>query len=178
MKDLGEMHYYLSIELWKEDGKNLITQSKYINELIIRFNMSECNLVSTPFKQNVKLFNYDDTKEVNVTLYQQLVGSLNYLTTKRSDISYSISILSQFMAKPHENHWKVVKRFIRYLTRIVDFGIEYNNHLNVELTCYSYSNWEGDLDDIKPAAEYAFSIGSRIMSWSTKKPPIVSLFLN
>jgi hypothetical protein len=70
MKDLGEMHYYLSIVVWKEDGKNLITQSKYINELIIRFNMSECNLVSTPFKQNVKLFNYDDTKEVNVTLYQ------------------------------------------------------------------------------------------------------------
>jgi hypothetical protein len=70
MKDLGQMHYYLGIEVWREDGNTLITQSKYTKELIRRFNMSECSIVSTPLEHNVKLCNDDDTKEVNGTLYR------------------------------------------------------------------------------------------------------------
>jgi hypothetical protein len=68
------MHYCLGIEVWREDGKTLITQSKYTKELIRRFNMSECNPMSTPLEQNVKLCNDDDTKEVNGTLYRHVGG--------------------------------------------------------------------------------------------------------
>eukprot|EP00253_Pinus_taeda_P034771 PITA_34771 len=56
--------------------------------------MIECKATSTPLEQNVKLCNDDGTKEVNGTMYRQLVGSLNYLTTTRPDIAYSIGILS------------------------------------------------------------------------------------
>jgi hypothetical protein len=115
MKDLGQLHYCLGLEVWREDGKTLITQRKYTMELIKRFNMSECKPVSTPLEQNIKLNSDDETKEMNGTLYRQLVGSLNYLTTTRPDIAYSVSILSQFMAKPHDNHWKETKRVLQYL---------------------------------------------------------------
>ena len=110
MKDLGHLHYCLGLEVWRENGKTLITQSKYTKVVLKRFNMNTCKPISTPLEQNVKLSNNDDSKEVDGTLYRQSVGSLNYLTTTRSDIAYSVSILSQFTAKPHENHWKVAKR--------------------------------------------------------------------
>ena len=64
--------------------------------------MNGCKAVSTPLEQNIKLRSDDGTKEVNGTLYRQLVGSLNYLTTTRPDIAYAVRILSQFMAKPHQ----------------------------------------------------------------------------
>ena len=74
--------------------------------------MSECKAMSTPLEQNAKLYNDDGTKEEDGTLYHQLVGSLNYLTTTRPDIAYSFNILSQFMAKPCESHWKAANKVL------------------------------------------------------------------
>ena len=94
MKDLGEIHYCLGLEIWREGSKTMVTQSKYTREIMERFNMSESKVVSTPLEQNVKLSSLDETKEENGVLYRQLVGSLNYLTTTRPVIAYSVSILS------------------------------------------------------------------------------------
>ena len=104
-----------------------------------------------------------------------MVGSLNYLTTTRPDISYSINILSQFMANPLEVHWNVAKRVLWYLQGSISFGIEYTNHLNVELIGYSDFDWAGDPDDRKSTISYAFNIGSSVVSWTSKKQPTISL---
>ena len=109
MKDLGYLHHCLGLEAWRKLGKTLITQSKYIREILKRFNMNECKEMPIPLEQNAKLCSDDGTKEVDGTLFHQLMGSLNYLTTTRPDIAYPISILSQFMAKPYESHWKATK---------------------------------------------------------------------
>jgi hypothetical protein len=69
MKDLGHLHYCLGLEVWRENGKTLITQSKYTKEVLRRFNMNTCKPISTPLEQNVKLSNNDDSKEVDGTLY-------------------------------------------------------------------------------------------------------------
>ncbi|XP_059075101.1 secreted RxLR effector protein 161-like [Cryptomeria japonica] len=137
--------------------------------------MQDCKAVSTPFQQNVKLSSDSDATDFNGTVYRQMVGSLNYLTTTRPDIAYSINILTQFMAKPLESHWKAAKRVLRYLQGTIDFGIVYTNHLNVELTGYSNSDWAGDPDDCKSTTGYAFSIGSGVVSWSNKKQSTISL---
>jgi hypothetical protein len=99
--------------------------------------MSECKAMSNPLEQNAKLHNEHGSKEADGTLYHQLVGRLNYLTTKRPDIAYSVSILSQFMAKPSESQWRVAKKVLRYLKGTINFGIMYNNDCDVELTGYS-----------------------------------------
>jgi hypothetical protein len=62
--------------------------------------MSDCKAMSTPLEHNSKLYSEYGTKEVDSTLYHQLVGSMNYLTSMRPDIAYLVRILSQFMAKP------------------------------------------------------------------------------
>jgi hypothetical protein len=83
--------------------------------------MNQCKEVSIPLERNEKLYSDDGKKELDGTLYFQLVGSLKYLTTTRLDIAYSVSILSQFMTKPHEIHWLVAERVLRYLKGTVHF---------------------------------------------------------
>jgi hypothetical protein len=122
----------------------------------------------------VKLSCDDGSKEVNGNVYRQMLGSLNYLTTTRRDISYSVSVLSQFMAKPHENHWNAAKVVLRYLKGTLDYGIKYTDASDVELIGYSDSDWADNKDDRRSTTGYAFSIGSGVVSWSSKKQPTVS----
>jgi hypothetical protein len=104
-----------------------------------------------------------------------MVGSLNYITTTRPDISYSVSVLSQFMAKPHEIHWNATKAVLSYLKGTLDYGIKYTDASDVELTDYSNSDWAGNPDDRRSTIGYVFGIGSGVVSWSSKKQPTISL---
>jgi hypothetical protein len=123
----------------------------------------------------VKLSCDDGSKEVNGTVYRQMVGSLNYLTKTRPDISYFVSVLSEFMAKPYESHWNAAKTVLRYLKGTLDHGIKYTDASDVELTGYSDFDWAGNPDDRRSTTGYAFSIRSGVVSSSSKKQPIVSL---
>jgi hypothetical protein len=98
-------------------------------------------------QQSVKLSCDDGLKEVNGTVYRQMVVSMNYLTTTRPNISYFLSVLSHFMVKPHEIHWNEAKAVLRYLKGTLDYGIKYINASDVELTGYSDSYWACNLDD-------------------------------
>ena len=103
------------------------------------------------------------------------MGSLNYLTTTKPDIAYFVSVLSQFMARPLESHWKAAKGVLGCLKWTTNFGLKYIDSSGVELTGYLDPDWAGNLGDRRSTAGYAFSIGSKIVSWSSKKHPTVSL---
>jgi hypothetical protein len=104
-----------------------------------------------------------------------MVGSLNYLTTTRPDIAYFVSVLSQFMVKPLESHWNATKAVLKYLKVTLDYGIKYIDASDVELTGYSDSYWVGNPDDRRSTTGYVFGIGSRVVSWRSKKKPTISL---
>ena len=72
-----------------------------------------------------------------------MVGKLNYLTITRPDISFAVSVLSQFMKDPRLPHWEAVIRIVRYLKAHSGRGLLYkaNGHLRVE--AYSDANWVG-----------------------------------
>ena len=76
-------------------------------------------------EQNLKLTSVEGKEFEDATKYRQLVGSLNYLTTTRLDISFVVGILSKFMQKPYEGHWAATKRVLRYLKGTQDLGIKY-----------------------------------------------------
>ena len=78
-------------------------------DLLTHFKMENCNPYSTPFQFGVKLRKNYQTPKVDATLYQQLVGSLIYLTHNRRNISFVVSMVSCFMQDPRERHWKEIK---------------------------------------------------------------------
>ena len=152
-----------------------MSQGKYVREELKKFKMDQCKVSYVTMQQNMKLYCDDGSKEVNDTMYRRMVGSLNYLTTTKPDIAYFVSVLSQFMAKPLEIHWNAEKGVLRYLKGTIYYGIKYVDSFDVELTGYSYSYWDGNLDDRRSTTGYAFVIGFRIVSWSSKKQPTISL---
>jgi hypothetical protein len=87
----------------------------FVREVLKIFKMDQCKSSIVPMQQNVKLSYDDGSKEVNATMYRQMVGSLNYLTTTRPAIAYFVSVLSHFMEKPLESHWNATKVVLRYL---------------------------------------------------------------
>ncbi|KAA0035208.1 putative mitochondrial protein [Cucumis melo var. makuwa] len=94
MKDLGSLNYFLGLEVsWRSDGY-LLSQAKYASDLLVRSRIIDSNMASMPLDPNVHLTPYDGVPIEDVSLYQQLVGSLIYLTVSRLDIAYVIHIVS------------------------------------------------------------------------------------
>ena len=97
MSDLGMMHYFLGIEVVQLANGIFISQKKYVQDILDRFQMKDCNPVSTPTKFGLKLNKDHEGKKVDSTLYKQIFGSLMYLTATRLDIMYSVSLISRYM---------------------------------------------------------------------------------
>ena len=97
MSDLGMMYYFLGIEVVQSSTGIFISQKKYVQDILDRFLMKDCNPVSTPTKFGLKLNKDHEGKKVDSTLYKQIVGSLMYLTATRLDIMYSVSLRSRYM---------------------------------------------------------------------------------
>eukprot|EP00253_Pinus_taeda_P032203 PITA_32203 len=94
MKDLGLMHYFLGMELWQIDEEIFLGQRKYCIEILRRFGMEDCKAVSTPMITNWWKVDTSKEKDVDPTLYKQLIGSLMYLVNLMPDISYAVNSLS------------------------------------------------------------------------------------
>eukprot|EP00253_Pinus_taeda_P006946 PITA_06946 len=135
MNDLGYVHYYL-----------------------------ECDPLTTPMEQNLKLTSIEGKEFEDATKYRQLIGSLNYLTTTRPDISFAFGILSRFMQKPCEGHWSATKRVLRYLKGTQGFGIKYTHVDDYSLIGYSHSVFNGDKKTGVSTLGYAMSLGSGVVS--------------
>ena len=117
MTDSGLLHYYLGIEVIQNPKFIFISQKKYIGELLYRFGMKDCNSVSTPMEQNMKLSSNEGNSFEDPTKYRQLVGSLIYLTTTHPNIMFVVQFFSRFMHKPCEGPWIAAQQVLKYLKR-------------------------------------------------------------
>ena len=125
MKDLGQMHYFMGLEVWQQDGEIFLGQGRYTTEILKRFQMEDCRPMTTPMITNWRKIDTSDDDEVDPMLYRQLIGSLMYLVNTRPDICYAVNTLSQFMVEPNSAHWVATKHVLRYLRGTVELGLKY-----------------------------------------------------
>ncbi|XP_031266694.1 uncharacterized protein LOC116125116 [Pistacia vera] len=103
MTDLGEMTYFLGMEINQLAYGIFVSQRKYANEILKKFSMKNCNLVSTHLVQNQKLCKEYGASKVDESMYRSLVGCLLYLTITRPDLMYASGLLSRFMNEPNSD---------------------------------------------------------------------------
>eukprot|EP01018_Ginkgo_biloba_P011806 Gb_29540 [translate_table: standard] len=163
------------MKLWQSNNGIFMSQSKYAKDILQKYNMSDCKPLATSIDVGVKMNLNEGSKSVNTTLYQQLIGSLIYLTFTRPDIAYAVSLVSRFMTKPKEEHWKAVKRILRYIRRTINYGLNYTTTTEGNLVGYTDVDWVGDPKDKCSTSDYVFNTGSTAIAWSTKKQSTVSL---
>jgi len=101
--------------------------------------MTNCKPSPTPFQSRVKLTNNCDTTFVDDPLCQ-LVGTLIYLTHSRLDLSFVVRLVSRFMQKPHDNHWKGTKNNLRYLQGTLHYGVFYSSKDSFSLIAHTDIN--------------------------------------
>jgi hypothetical protein len=114
MKNLGGLKYFLGIEVARSKQGIFLSQRKYILDLLLEVGLLECKLAETPIVQNHKLGEYPDQVPTNKERYKRLVGKLIYLSLTCPDIAYAVSVVSQFMHCPSEDHMEAVLRILRY----------------------------------------------------------------
>ena len=124
-----------------------------------KFGMDKRNPLTTPMEQKLKLTSSEGEEFEDATNYRQLVGSPNYLSNTRLDISFSIRILSRFMQKPCEGHWSTTKRVLKYLRGTQYFGLKYTHVGNFSLIRYSDSDLDGDKETGVSTSGYSMSLG-------------------
>ncbi|XP_059076553.1 secreted RxLR effector protein 161-like [Cryptomeria japonica] len=134
-----------------------------------------CKSAPTPIVIGLKLSKNDKGANVNPTLYKKLAGSLMYLTATRLDIMFGVSLISRFMESPKVIHWNARKRILKYVSGTKNYGIFYSKSNDFKLIGYTDSDCAGSIDDRKSTSSYAFHFGSGVVSWVSKKQPIVTL---
>ena len=113
LKDLGALSYFLGIEAQRSTSGFLLTQRKYINDLLGRVQMSTANPASSLMVPTDRLQLTSGTALSDGSEYIMVVGSLQYLHFTRPDISFAVNKLSQFMHRPTDLHWQTAKRVLR-----------------------------------------------------------------
>lgn len=174
LKDLGALSYFLGIEAHRTSSGLLLTQRKYINDILNRVNMSTANPASSPMVTSDRLQLTSGTPLLDGSEYRMVVGSLQYLHFTRPDIAFAVNKLSQFMHRPTDLHWLAVKRVLRYLAGTRDRGIFLRSNNTPSLHAFSVSDWAGNRDDYTSTGAYIVYLGANPILWSSKKQKTVA----
>jgi hypothetical protein len=117
IKDLGDLHYFLGIEVKKVNDGILLTQEKYATDILHHAGMLSCKPAPTPLSALDKLSAYigDSLGAEAASKYRSMVGALQYLTHTCPDLAYSINKVCQYLHSPTSLQWTIVKRILQYL---------------------------------------------------------------
>lgn len=140
MTDMGLLRYFLGIEVDQNKNRIFISQEKYVNEVLGRFNIQDSKAAITPTTMGLKLSKEDNNKDFDPSVYKSIVGSLMYLTPTRLDIMHAVSLISRFMEMPKETHWQAAKRILRYVKGKKGYGIFYTVSEYSDLVGYTDSD--------------------------------------
>jgi hypothetical protein len=156
MSMLGELSFFLGLQVTQTEKGIFISQAKYIKEMLKKFQMEDNKPMSTPMVTGCKLSLEDDSPKVDQTMYKSMVGSLLYSTTTRPDIMQVVGLVGRFQSAPKETHLKEVKRIFRYLKGTLELGLWYPKDKDFNLTAYTDADWAGSIDDRKSTSGGAF----------------------
>ncbi|GKV41577.1 hypothetical protein SLEP1_g49083 [Rubroshorea leprosula] len=176
MKDLGPAKQILGMKIF-QDRKNKklwLSQEKYIEKVLDRFNMSKAKPVGTPLAGHFKLSteqcpaSKEEAKYMKNVPYASAVGSLMYaMVCTRPDIAHAVGVVSRFLSNPGKQHWAAIKWIFRYLRGTSHMCLCYGEHESL-LNGYSDADFGGDLDSRKSTSGYLMLYAGGAISWKSK----------
>lgn len=139
VQDLGDLSYFLGLDVTPHNFDLVLSQRKYIHELLQRPGLAAAKPFPTPMTTNVTLTLGDSPAFSNPTKYRKIVGALQYVTLSRPDIAFVVNKVCQFMHSPTSNHWSAVKRILRYLHGTDTYGLRFTHDSPTILHAYTDS---------------------------------------
>jgi hypothetical protein len=175
LKDLGDLNYFLGIEVKKVNDGIILSRDKYANDLLQRAGMIMCKVASTPLAKEGKLMLHLGTplSQNDATRYRSIAGALQYLTLTRPDISFAVNKVCQFLHAPSDEHWAAVKRILQYLKGCTKLGLKITRNSSLLVSAFSDADWADCLDDRRSTRGYVVFLCTNLVSWSARKQPSV-----
>ncbi|XP_021856709.2 uncharacterized mitochondrial protein AtMg00810-like [Spinacia oleracea] len=174
MKYLGELSYFLGLEVFRSSSGFFVSQRKYALDLLNEHQMVDVKPVQLPMESNLKLTTDKGELLPSPTPYQRLLGRLIYMSITRPNISFIVQPLSQFMHQPMSVHMQAAKRLLRYIAGTVNQGILLASTSAATLTAYCDSDWTGCPISRRSTSDYCIFLGKSPVSWKAKKQSVVA----
>ncbi|XP_031271967.1 uncharacterized protein LOC116130358 [Pistacia vera] len=111
----------------------------------------------------------------NPSLYQSIIGSLQYLTLSRPNLAFTVNKLRQFLQNPSKAHWTACKRIMRYIKGTLSYRLMFHKSSSFNLEAYADADWVSDVNDRQSTSGYAIFLGGNLIQWSSRKQKVVSL---
>ena len=125
--------------------------------------------MDTPVSADIRKVKVSDSDPVDPYLYRQLIGSLMYLVNTRPNIFFVVNTLSHIQVEPRHEHWIAANHVLRYIHRIINYGLRCTTSNDIQLHGFTDSDGVGSTEDRKSISEMCFSLGSAMISWSNRK---------
>ncbi|XP_074108551.1 uncharacterized protein LOC141533529 isoform X1 [Cotesia typhae] len=189
MKVLGEPKKFLGIEIERnrEEKYIVLNQSSYIESILDRFKMTDCNPQNTPMvtrqaenrskRRKLEELESSECEQSSITRkapYREAIGSLMYLANgTRPDISFAVHYLARKQLCATEDDWKYVKRILRYLKGTVNLNLKYKGNSD-DLEAFSDASFK-DNDDSTSSGGYIIRLFGDVIAWRSHKQKYVTL---
>ncbi|GJR82058.1 putative ribonuclease H-like domain-containing protein [Tanacetum coccineum] len=174
MSAMGELTFFLGLQVQQRPDGIFINQDKYVQEILKKFDLECVRTATTPYEAPKPKSKNEPDSPVNVHLYRSMIGSLMYLTASRPDIMFAVSACSRNQVTPTTSNLEAVKKIFKYLKGQPKLGLWYPRESPFVLEAYSDSDYAGANKDRKSTTGGCQFLGRRLISWQCKKQTIVA----
>ncbi|GJR51175.1 putative ribonuclease H-like domain-containing protein [Tanacetum coccineum] len=174
MSSMGELPFFLGLQVKQKEDGIFISQDKYMTEILKKFGFIDVKTASIPMETQKPLVKDEDGDEVDVHLYKSIIGSLMYLTSSRPDIMFAVCAYTRYQVNPKLSHLHAVKRIFRYLKGQPILGLWYLKDSPFYLVAYTDSDYAGASLDRKSTIRGCQFFRCRLISWQCKKQTVVA----
>nr|GFB52095.1 uncharacterized mitochondrial protein AtMg00810-like [Tanacetum cinerariifolium] len=169
MSLMGEMKFFLGLQIHQSPHGIFINQAKYTLEILHKHGMEKGQSIGTLMTTKPKLDADLSGNPVDQTDYHSKIGSLMYLTSSRPDIVQAVCFYERYQSRLTKKHLKEVKRIFRYLRGTINMGLWYLKGYSFELTAFSNVDHAGCIDSRKITSGGIQFLGDKLVSWMSKK---------
>lgn len=166
LKDLGDVDYFLGLEVNRDEIGMFLSQKKYIFDLLELFDMKHCTTCPSPMVGSKQFTSKGEKELKNPTIFRRLIGALQYVTNTQPDITFFMNKLSRYLSKPTVI---VAKRVLRYLKGTLDHGIHLKPSHQLNLYGFYDANWGVAHEDRRSISGYCVYLGRSLISWASKR---------